>query len=62
MFAKLNLHIMVKIPRTNQERCRKLSATIKSDTKTLQKNRIETGYHPKQVEDVIDKIIQRNRE
>jgi len=53
---------MVKIPRTNQERCRKLSATIKSDTKTLQKNRIETGYHPKQVEDVIDKIILRNRE
>ena len=62
MFAKLNLHIMVKISRTNQERCRKLSAAIKSDTKTFQKNRIEIGYHPKQVEDMIDKIIQRNRE
>lgn len=46
---------MVKIPQTNQERCRKFSEAVKSDTQTLQKNRIETGYHPKQVEDVIEK-------
>lgn len=39
-----------------------LCGAICRDTDALRKNMIERGYDPKQVEDAINKIIERNRQ